>query len=377
MDSFIKEEDRSGILVHYDLTGSVELESKAPFTKEKLLVEYQRIVRDAMGKSGFEFIKTSGDAIIFVGTDSKALIAGFKTAKGDAERITVDKKKISFRAVAHCGAYRFTHHPETGNDISSKASNAVNFLFRMDKEGETEKIMVSQKFIDEYGGSFDPREVSFKEKCWSEPPKGILGDPGSLYIAQLPSNEVLIGEDSATETVMTAKQASEFITNETDEETFAKAIFGSLSYEKRYRDSSSKGRYFPRQIDSKINDRLSHKGWLLLEGHPLSGKTRAVFEAIKLLISSGNKVLVWPFKVPTRVDQPLTFPEFPKADYRIVWMDDIDTRFRNLKKLGYGAVEINQFLERIADAGAILVATARTGPAYYDFRHRFGLEDHL
>lgn len=60
-----------------------------------------------------------------------------------------------------------------------------------------------------------------------------------------------------------------------------------------------------------------------------------------------------------------------------MWMDDIDTRFRDLAKQDYSTNEINRFLERIADAGVILAATTRTGPAYYDFRHRFGLDDHL
>lgn len=169
----------------------------------------------------------------------------------------------------------------------------------------------------------------------------------------------------------------QFITNASDDEAFAKAVFGSFSYEKRYRDSNSKGHYFPRQIDGKLDQRLRQGDWVLVEGHPLAGKTRAVFESVKGLMSIGRSVALWPFKVPERTDQPLIPPVFPQADYCIVWMDDIDTRFRSLLKQGYSMNEINRFLERIADAGIILAATARTGPTYYDFRHRFGLDDHL
>jgi hypothetical protein len=169
----------------------------------------------------------------------------------------------------------------------------------------------------------------------------------------------------------------QIVTNASGEEIFAKAIFGSFSYEKRYRDSKSKGHYFPRPIDAQLDGRLRRGDWVLVEGHPLAGKSRAVFEAIKRLMSAGRSVAIWPFKEPERTDQPLTVPAFPEADFRIIWIDDIATRCRTLAKRGYGANEINIFLERIADAGLTLAATTRTGPAYYDFRHRFGLDDHL
>lgn len=168
-----------------------------------------------------------------------------------------------------------------------------------------------------------------------------------------------------------------FVTNDSDEETFARAFFGSFSYEKRYRDSNSKGHYFPREIDEKLDERLCRGDWVLVEGHPLAGKTRAVFEAVRRLMFKGRSIALWPFKVPERPDQPLIPPTFPQVDCPIVWMDDIDARFRDLAKQGYGASDINRFLEYIADAGIILASTARTGPAYYDFRHRFGLNDHL
>jgi len=177
----------------------------------------------------------------------------------------------------------------------------------------------------------------------------------------------------------TIRQANigQFITNSSDEETFAKAIFGSFSYEKRYRDSNSKDHYFPRQVDLQLDERLHRSGWVMVEGHPLAGKTRAVFEAIKRLMDKGCSVAVWPFRIPDHSDQPLIPPACPETDYCIVWIDDIDARFRDLVKQGYSTNEINNFLERIADAGAILAATIRTGPTYYDFRHRFGLYDHL
>ena len=168
-----------------------------------------------------------------------------------------------------------------------------------------------------------------------------------------------------------------FVTNASNEETIAKAIFGSLSYEKRYRDSNSKGLYFSRQIDAKLDDSLERGGWVLVAGHPLAGKTRAIFEAIKRIMSTGRSIALWPFKLPEQKDQPLIPPAFPKADCRIVWIDDIDIQFLDLVKFGYGMNDINRFLGRIADEGVILAATIRTGPAFYDFRHRFGLDDHL
>ncbi|HXD29546.1 MAG TPA: TIR domain-containing protein [Pyrinomonadaceae bacterium] len=180
-----------------------------------------------------------------------------------------------------------------------------------------------------------------------------------------------------TTSASTLANVGQFVTNSTDEEIFAKAIFGSFSYEKRYRDSNSKGHYFRREIDARLDERLSRNEWVLVEGHPLAGKTRAVFEAIKRLMVRRGSVAVWPFKVPERTDQPLIPPDFPEADCRIVWMDDIDARFRDMAKRGYGTNEINRFLGRLADEGLILAATSRTGPTYYDFRHRFGLDDHL
>ncbi|OQW91712.1 MAG: hypothetical protein BWK79_16280 [Beggiatoa sp. IS2] len=169
----------------------------------------------------------------------------------------------------------------------------------------------------------------------------------------------------------------QFVDNTTDDETFAKAIFGAFSYEKRYRDSNSKNCYFPRPIDSILDERLRRSDWVLVEGHPLAGKTRAVFEAIKRLMATGKSVTLWTFKAPEQTGQPLVLPNFPEADCRIVWMDDIDTRFRDLINRGYSVNAINQFLGQIADVGFILVATTRTGPLYYEFRYRFGLDVHL
>lgn len=167
-----------------------------------------------------------------------------------------------------------------------------------------------------------------------------------------------------------------FVTNNSDDIAFAKAIFGPFSYQKRYLDSISKDHYFPRTTDSLIFERLNKQGWLLIEGHPLAGKTRAAYEAIKRLMANGNSVALWSFR-PPEPRQQLQLPIFPPADYRIVWMDDIDARLRDLLRHGFTQEHINRFLERMADEGLILLATARTGPAYYDFRHRFGLRDHL
>lgn len=93
-----------------------------------------------------------------------------------------------------------------------------------------------------------------------------------------------------------------FVTNANNEETIAKAIFGSFSYEKRYRDSISKGHYFLRQIDAKLDYSLGRGDWLIVKGHPLAGKTRAIFEAIKRIMSTGRSIALWPLKLPERTD---------------------------------------------------------------------------
>lgn len=172
------------------------------------------------------------------------------------------------------------------------------------------------------------------------------------------------------------QSVSNFATNNSDDEAFAKAVFGAFGYEKRYLDSISKDHYFPRSTDSLIFERLNKQGWLLIEGHPLAGKTRAAYEAIKRLMANGNSVALWPFR-PPEPGQPLQLPIFLPADYRVVWMDDIDVRLRDLLRHGFTQEHINRFLEKMADEGLMLLATTRTGPAYYDFRHRFGLRDHL
>ena len=170
---------------------------------------------------------------------------------------------------------------------------------------------------------------------------------------------------------------AEFVTNASDDEAFARAMFGPFSYEKRYCDSTSKGHYFPREIDRRLDDGLRRGDWMLVEGHPLAGKTRVFFETIRRLMRTGCTVAVWPFKAPEHAGEPLRLPDFPDADCRVVWMDDIDIRLLDLAKRGYSASEISRLLERIAEAGLTLAATARTGPAFYNFRYRFGLDDHI
>jgi ubiquinone biosynthesis protein Coq4 len=169
----------------------------------------------------------------------------------------------------------------------------------------------------------------------------------------------------------------QFITPACDEDELARTMFGSFSYEKRYRDSNSKAYYFRREIDIKLDEALRCGKWILLEGHPLAGKTRASFEAIKRLWHDANDFALWPFAIPEQTDQPLHLPTFPNTEYRIVWMDDFDAHLRDLLKRGYSSNDINNFLKLIADNNLILFATARTGPAYFDLRHRFDLDDHL
>jgi hypothetical protein len=169
----------------------------------------------------------------------------------------------------------------------------------------------------------------------------------------------------------------QFATHVTDEISFAKVIFGPFSYEKRYRDSSSRGCYFLRSADSTLDECFSHRNWILVVGHPLAGKTRAIFEAIRRMMSKATTVAVWRFTPPDRKSEPLMVPSFPKAEHPIIWLDDIDTHFRDLLMRGYTKTDINDFLKSAAEAGITLAATIRTGPTYYDFRHRFGLDDHL
>lgn len=174
-----------------------------------------------------------------------------------------------------------------------------------------------------------------------------------------------------------AGSAERFVTEADDDETLAKEIFGSFSYSARYRDSNSRGNYFPRPIDGILDDRLRRGDWVIVEGHPLAGKTRSVFEAIKRLRGTSRRVTVWPFKEPRGIGQKLALPTFPDTHYRIVWMDDMDVQCQSLIQLGYPPIEISQFLQRVADDGAVLVATTRTGPAHYDLRYRLGLDDRL
>jgi hypothetical protein len=169
-----------------------------------------------------------------------------------------------------------------------------------------------------------------------------------------------------------------FITETHDEDEIAKAMFGSFSFEKRFLNSNSKEHYFCRMIDKKLDASLENKDWILIEGHPLAGKTRAAFEAIKRLVSiSENSLALWVFKIPESTTHELRPPFFPEVDYKIVWIDDFDAQLRDLIKRGYNTSDINLFLKKIADEELILIATARTGPAYDDFRNRFGLDDHL
>jgi hypothetical protein len=168
-----------------------------------------------------------------------------------------------------------------------------------------------------------------------------------------------------------------FVTIATEDDKFAKAIFGPFSYEKRFRDSPSRGHYFSRSVDAILDERLSRNAWILVAGHPLAGKTRAIYEAFRRLMAQKGSFAIWPFHPPPEANQPLSLPTFPNADRRIVWLDDIDARFRDLLKRGYSSSHINAFLEAAAAGGVMLWATIRTGPTYYDFRHRFGLEEHL
>jgi len=169
-----------------------------------------------------------------------------------------------------------------------------------------------------------------------------------------------------------------FVTNDNNEDDLARTMFGSFSFEKRYRDSKSKEHYFSRTIDTSLDESLQNKDWVLVEGHPLAGKTRAAFEAVKrLTTNTGSSFALWPFRVPELEHQELILPLFPQSDYQIVWMDDFDALLRDLSKRGYSTSDINLFLKKIADNQLILIATARTGPAYDDLRNRFGLDDHL
>ena len=170
---------------------------------------------------------------------------------------------------------------------------------------------------------------------------------------------------------------NQFVTPAYNDDELARIMFGSFSYEKRYRDSNSKTNYFHREIDIKLDEALRSGKWILLEGHPLAGKTRASFEAIKRLWHDADGFSLWPFAMPKQTNEPIHLPTFPNTGYRVVWMDDFDAHLRDLIKRGYSSNDINDFLKRIADNNLILFATARTGPAYYDLRHRFDLDDHL
>jgi hypothetical protein len=173
-----------------------------------------------------------------------------------------------------------------------------------------------------------------------------------------------------------------FVTSTTDATSLAQQIFGSFSSKTRYTGSPSKAHYFERQTDQQLDALLAGRDWVLIEGHPLAGKTRAVFEAFKRLLANESSLAIWPFKQTAAGGgvalPPLRLPTFPPAArYCIAWMDDIDQTLHNLKTTGYAVAAINQFLQAMADADMVLVGTARTGPQNYTFQHRFGLNDHL
>jgi hypothetical protein len=187
---------------------------------------------------------------------------------------------------------------------------------------------------------------------------------------------------SATHRIVTQlPQASDaacnWITNESDEKAYARAIFGRWSFEKRYLDSKSKDSYFLRPFDRILDERLHSNRCVLLEGHPLAGKTRAVYEAIRRLMNEGRSVALWPFEEPELAGQPLALPMLPKADHRIVWMDEIDRTMTRLVQQGWSSHDIERYLCRIFDAGITLVATASTGPSYYEFLFTLGLTGKL
>jgi len=209
--------------------------------------------------------------------------------------------------------------------------------------------------------------------------------PRQIFLSRLATqmnarfDEYLRAQAAKARPLVPANGASceDCVTQEADEETLAETLFGAFSYEKRYQHSPSRGRYFLRRSDDDLYRKLQDRAWVLVEGHPLAGKTRAVFEAIKRLRGEGKTFTVWPFKAPARADQPLAMPDFSEADFKIAWFDDIDALFRRLVRMGCTAEDVNHFMGQLASAGVILLATARTGPANYDFRHRFGLDDHI
>ncbi len=156
-------------------------------------------------------------------------------------------------------------------------------------------------------------------------------------------------------------------------------VFGGFSVAKRYQHSSSRDCYFQRGTDNQLAQALSEQRWVLLEGHPLAGKTRAAFEALRQLLATQADCVLWAYR-PAAASAPglAPLPAFPAhARLRVVWFDDFDQILHDMKALGYHVAQINQYLATLAEAGYVLLASARTGPQNYSLQRRFGLNDHL
>ena len=97
-------------------------------------------------------------------------------------------------------------------------------------------------------------------------------------------------------------------------EQLAQLVFGRFSAQTRYQNSISRDHYFRRETDAQLTRLLAERRWVLVEGHPLAGKTRAVLEALRELLASEPACVVWAYHPPTESGAglpALPLPNFP------------------------------------------------------------------
>jgi predicted MPP superfamily phosphohydrolase len=233
---------------------------------------------------------------------------------------------------------------------------------------------------DEAGAGWAMQTVSGRapEGVWALPNTRL---PEPAKTAHTPSNAA-IPTNTATSNLNDSTALPEgFADARSTPEQLAQLVFGRLSVNTRYQESNSREHYFRRTSDEQLSQLLAERRWVLVEGHPLAGKTRAVFEALRQLLAKEPGCVVWAYKPPAQTGSALPsllIPAFPAhARLRVVWFDDFDQILYGLKERGYKAVVINQYLAALAEADCILLASARTGPQNYALQRRFGLDDRL
>jgi tetratricopeptide (TPR) repeat protein len=111
--------------------------------------------------------------------------------------------------------------------------------------------------------------------------------------------------------------------------------------------------FFPIKEFDLIKARIDSGRSVIVTGHPLAGKTRAVYQALKTF--SGRYDVIIPKALPLKLPRDFAIPpRFTLGDKSIVILDDIS----DYASLPY----FEQLIHDFTRAGALIVATCRTGP---------------